>query len=111
MKKSSRKRSRTKGASRRPFLELFENERNERRINFHTSDHRGFEQFAALEIGFSRCECELHPGYRPKIGATLLDCGRCRIDIHMQRPNIAATRDQPGFWIDIECRAVAVVQR
>ena len=80
-------------------------------INFHPSDNRGLEHFPTLEIGFTRCECQLHPGYRPKIGATLLDCGRCWIDIHMQRPKIAATRDQPGFWIDIECRAVAVVQR
>jgi hypothetical protein len=86
-------RSASGGEDNYSFLGLFENKWNERRVNFHTSHHRGFEQFAAFEIGFTRCECELHPGYRPKIGATLLDCGRCRIDIHVQRPNIAATRD------------------
>jgi hypothetical protein len=75
------------------FLELFEDGWNKWRINFHTSDNRGLEHFSTSEIGFARCECELHPGFCPKIGATLLDRGRCRIDIHVQRPNIATTRD------------------
>src|SRR6266513_1682051 len=116
MRKSPRERARIKGGSRREqrelssaeeanglalvsvertnsFLELFENGWSYCRINLHTSDRSGFEHFAALEIGFARCECKLHSAYSPKIGAALLDCRRCWIDIQVQRPNIAATRD------------------